>query len=81
MDSISVFIGTDATENWNNIAFKEFSKPYFERGNAWSFESVDRNIFISENIRLKLWIITLFVDIYNQGTEILIVPLYLNRIY
>ncbi len=43
-----VFIGTDATENWQNKAFKEFSKPYFDRGRAWSFTAVERNIYINE---------------------------------
>ena len=52
MTTDAIFIGTDATENWNYIAFKEFCKPYFERGNAWSFESVDRNIFISEDKKI-----------------------------
>ena len=26
-----VFIGTDATENWNNTDFRAFSKPYFDK--------------------------------------------------
>ena len=43
-----VFIGTDATENWQNKEFREFSKPYFDRGKAWSFTAVERNIYISE---------------------------------
>lgn len=43
-----VFIGTDATENWQNDAFREFSKPYFDRGRAWSFTAVERNIYINE---------------------------------
>ena len=43
-----VFIGTDATENWQNKAFREFSKPYFDKGKAWSFTSVERNIYLNE---------------------------------
>ncbi|MCF4100320.1 nuclear transport factor 2 family protein [Gillisia sp. M10.2A] len=43
-----VFIGTDATENWQNEEFKDFSKPYFDKGKAWSFSSLERNIYISE---------------------------------
>lgn len=45
----AVFIGTDATENWQNDAFRKFSKPYFDRGKAWSFTTLERNIYISED--------------------------------
>lgn len=44
-----VFLGTDATENWQNSEFKAFSKPYFDRGKAWSFTPVERNIYVSGN--------------------------------
>ncbi|MEJ1223089.1 nuclear transport factor 2 family protein [Sediminicola sp. 1XM1-17] len=43
-----VFIGTDAMENWQNDEFKEFSKPYFDKGKAWSFTAVQRNIYFNE---------------------------------
>ncbi len=49
MTNDGVFIGTDATENWQNEAFKAFSKPYFDRGKAWSFTAVERNIYINES--------------------------------
>lgn len=41
----AVFIGTDATENWNKQEFMEWSKPYFDKGKAWSFKSIERNIY------------------------------------
>lgn len=44
-----VFIGTDATENWQNEAFKTFSKPYFDKGKAWNFTALERNIYVSED--------------------------------
>ncbi len=44
-----VFLGTDATENWQNEAFREFSKPYFDKGKAWSFTAVERNIYINSD--------------------------------
>ncbi len=47
MTSDGVFIGTDATENWQNEAFKTFAKPYFDRGKAWSFTAIDRNIYLN----------------------------------
>ena len=42
-----IFIGTDATENWNKEEFMAFSKPYFDKGKAWNFTSLERNIFFS----------------------------------
>ena len=49
MDSISVFIGTDATENWNKTNFAAFSKPYFDKGKAWDFKTLERNVYTSES--------------------------------
>jgi len=46
MTNKSVFIGTDAGENWDVEAFKSFSKPYFDKGQAWSFKAVERNIYV-----------------------------------
>lgn len=48
----SVFIGTDASENWDKDAFMSFSKPYFDQGRAWSFRAVQRNIYLSESGRM-----------------------------
>ncbi|TVZ52725.1 nuclear transport factor 2 family protein [Dokdonia sp. Hel_I_53] len=45
MTSDAVFIGTDASENWKLEEFKTFSKPYFDKGKAWSFKALERNIF------------------------------------
>src|SRR5690606_40680629 len=39
-----IYIGTDATENWDKKAFAAFSKPYFDRGKAWDFKALERNI-------------------------------------
>ena len=47
MDSISIFIGTDASENWGLKKFKSFSKPYFDKGKAWSFETLERNVYVN----------------------------------
>lgn len=48
MTDDGVFIGTDATENWQNSDFREFSKPYFDKGKAWNFTALDRNIYLGE---------------------------------
>jgi hypothetical protein len=52
MDSASVFIGTDATENWTKEQFKTFSKPYFDKGKAWSFMAFERNIYFNSDSTL-----------------------------
>ena len=41
----SIYIGTDATENWNKTQFQAFAKPYFDKGRAWSFTALERNIY------------------------------------
>lgn len=46
MTEDGVFLGTDAKENWQNEEFRTFSKPYFDRGKAWSFTAVERNIYV-----------------------------------
>lgn len=45
----SIFIGTDATENWNKEAFQKFAKPFFDKGKAWSFIPLQRNIYLSKD--------------------------------
>ena len=47
MDSVSVFIGTDASENWTKTEFAAFSKPYFDKGKAWDFKTLERNIYLN----------------------------------
>lgn len=49
MTNDGVFIGTDATENWQNQEFRNFAKPHFDNGKAWSFSTVERNIYTSQN--------------------------------
>lgn len=43
----AIFIGTDATENWNKTAFQAFAKPYFEKGKVWNFTPMERHIYLS----------------------------------
>ncbi|MGZ5188832.1 MAG: nuclear transport factor 2 family protein [Kaistella sp.] len=44
----STFIGTDATEIWNKNEFMVWAKPYFDKGKAWNFTSLTRNITFSK---------------------------------
>ena len=50
MTQDAVFIGTDATENWQRTEFETFAKPYFDKGKAWSFTSLERNVYSSNGI-------------------------------
>ncbi|WP_417429011.1 nuclear transport factor 2 family protein [Halpernia sp.] len=43
----STFVGTDATEIWNKKEFMAFAKPFFDKGKAWNFSSIKRNISFS----------------------------------
>lgn len=43
----AIFMGTDATERWTVAEFEPWSKPYFDRGKAWSFVPVERHIYFS----------------------------------
>jgi len=61
----SIFIGTDATENWRKDAFYEWGKGYFEKGEAWDFTAIDRNIYFSDDGQLA-WFDEL-LDTTNLG--------------
>jgi hypothetical protein len=50
MTDDGVFIGTDATENWQLDEFKAFSKPYFDKGKAWSFTAIERHVYSHDNL-------------------------------
>lgn len=48
MTSDAVFIGTDASENWQIEEFKAYAKPHFDKGKAWNFKAVDRQIYVND---------------------------------
>lgn len=43
----SVFIGTDGTERWDKKTFKAFAKPYFDKGQGWTYIPRDRHVTIA----------------------------------
>ena len=45
----AVFIGTDATENWDKKAFMVWAKPYFDKGKAWDFKPLERHVYFSKD--------------------------------
>ncbi len=52
MEENAVYLGTQADEIWVKSDFIQFAKPYFDRGRAWSFTPIERNIYFSENDNL-----------------------------
>ena len=48
MTEDAIFIGTDATENWNKTDFKAFAKPFFDKGKAWNFTALERHIYFDK---------------------------------
>ncbi|SFU29483.1 SnoaL-like domain-containing protein [Pustulibacterium marinum] len=48
MTEDAVFIGTDANENWNKKEFMAYAKPHFDKGKAWSFTSLEKNIYFNK---------------------------------
>ncbi len=52
MSDDAVFIGTDASENWNKKEFEAYSKPHFDKGKAWTFRPLERNIYIDKNNKI-----------------------------
>ena len=52
MDKDFVFLGTEAGEHWNKKEFEKFSKPFFDRGKAWNFTPLKRNIYFQKNNKI-----------------------------
>lgn len=52
MASNGIFIGTDASENWTVEEFKAYAKPHFDKGKAWGFKALDRNIYLSDTKKI-----------------------------
>jgi hypothetical protein len=44
----AVFIGTDATENWNKKNYMNWAKPHFDKGKTWNFRSIERHIYFDK---------------------------------
>lgn len=45
----AIFMGTDASERWTVAEFRRWAKPYFKRGQAWSFTPAKRHVYFSED--------------------------------
>ena len=49
MDDDGYYIGTDASEKWTVEEFKAFCRPHFEKGSAWDFKTIDREVYLSDD--------------------------------
>ena len=65
MSEDAIYIGTDPTENWNKEEFIKFAKPYFDRGRAWNFTPLERNIYFSSDKKI-VW----FDELLNTQMKI-----------
>jgi pimeloyl-ACP methyl ester carboxylesterase/ketosteroid isomerase-like protein len=45
----AVFIGTDASERWTLDEFRAFARPYFDRGQGWTYVKKSRHVAISRD--------------------------------
>lgn len=52
MTEDGIFIGTDAKENWAKPAFQTFAKPYFDKGKAWNFTTLERHIYVDKTKKI-----------------------------
>ena len=44
----------DTKENWTKKQFEDYSKPHFDKGKAWDFKVLERNLYIS-NSKNVVW--------------------------
>jgi hypothetical protein len=62
MSDSCIYKGTDKTERWSKSDFHTFCKPFFDKGKAWDFKPLERNIRLDDNLqtawfdeRLNTW--------------------------
>lgn len=48
----AVFIGTDATENWDKKSFMIWAKPHFDKKQTWHFTAIERHIYLDKTGKL-----------------------------
>ena len=65
IDDHGIYIGTDSSEVWTRQEFYDWSTPYFQKENGWSFKAQSRNVYLSDDGRMA-WFDEL-LD-YGKGT-------------
>lgn len=51
MSDSCIYKGTDKTERWTKAEFYTFAKPFFDKGKAWDFKPLERNIRFDDNFQ------------------------------
>lgn len=46
------YIGTDQSEDWTRDEMREWANEIFKRDSAWDFETIHRNIYLSDDGRI-----------------------------
>jgi hypothetical protein len=49
MTADAVFLGTDPGERWTAEQFREFVKPYFDKGRGWTYRPRDRHVMLADD--------------------------------
>ena len=44
-----IFLGTDATERWTVAEFRDYARPHFEAGRAWTFRATRREVIFASD--------------------------------
>jgi hypothetical protein len=65
MTDDAIFIGTDATENWDKKSFEAYAKPHFDKGKAWDFKAIERHVYFD-----KLGKLAWFDELLNTQMKI-----------
>jgi phosphohistidine phosphatase SixA/ketosteroid isomerase-like protein len=70
----AVFLGTDGTERWTGERFRAFAQPYFERGSAWTYVCLARQIDVDAGGQFAAFDETLDHDAYGEcrGSGVLV---------
>ncbi|MEL6328343.1 MAG: nuclear transport factor 2 family protein [Planctomycetota bacterium] len=51
MTADAVFLGTDASERWTKRDFRDWSEPYFDRDEAWTYTPRERFVMLGDDAR------------------------------
>ena len=54
LEDDGIFLGTDPGERWSVDEFRAFARPYFDRGQGWTYVPVSRHIDLDED-RSTAW--------------------------
>lgn len=44
----AIYLGTDSSERWNKAEFAAFVAPYFNKGQGWLYQPIERSITVIE---------------------------------